>query len=598
MAERHNQRRLAASRAAATPERTHAGRRVAAAFALLLVALVAIDLFAFAQIVRHEFITLDDAPYVTDNPVVQQGLTWTGVAWAFTTGHAANWHPLAWLSHMLDVELFGMTAAGHHATGLILHVANTLLLFVVLHRLTGAIGRSAFVAALFGVHPLHVESVAWVAELKDVLSTCFWWLTIWAYGAYVRRPAPERYALLLVTFALGLLAKPMLVTVPFVLLLLDVWPLGRAPAFRPARQWLPLVREKWPLFGLAAASAVVTLIAQRQGGAVVVLDQLPVYARVENALLSYAAYLGKAIWPASLSVFYQFPSTIPVERAAAALAVLAGISAVVWRLGGRYPYAAVGWLWYLGTLVPVIGLVQVGSQAMADRYTYVPLVGIFIAVAWGVADAVARWRGLGRWGLPLAATLAVLMLAMTARAQASYWNDDVSLWQHAVSVEPDSAVAHASLGGILARRQRWDEALAQFSVAMQLNPNLCQVRDSLAVAHHERGLAFFKDRKLESAIREFSETIELEPNLASAWNNRGLALAALGRIQEALADFSEAVRVGPDVEVAHLDLGLALREIGRVDEARREFGTVLQLNPRNNGALRALDDIAGRPKIK
>jgi protein O-mannosyl-transferase len=523
--------------------------------------LVALDLLVFAQVVQHDFISLDDSSYVTDNPMVQYGLTGAGVIWAFTTNHAANWHPLTWLSHMLDADLFGMSAGGHHATSLVLHVVSTLLLFLTLHRLTGALGRSAFVAALFGVHPLHVESVAWVAERKDVLSTCFWWLTIWAYAAYVRRPARGRYALVVVALSLGLLAKPMLVTAPIVLLLLDVWPLGRAPGFRLNRAWWLLIREKWPLFAVVCASVVITVVAQRQGGAVAALGQLPVEARVENAALSYVAYLGKAAWPAGLSVFYEFPHAIPLELFAGACVLLAGITVLALRLARRHPYVGVGWLWYLVTLVPVVGFVQVGSQGMADRYTYVPLVGIFIAFAWGISDLTVRWRARPRWALPAAATAIVVVLAIDARAQVGYWADDLTLWTHAAEVEPQSALAHANLGGILGRRQRWDDALPEFERAHTLNPELPGVKESLV-------------------------TVLL---------NRGLTQASAGRMQDALSDFGEAVRLQPDLEVAHFDLGQTLRQVGRVDDARREFREVLRLNPGNDTARKALSEIGGLP---
>jgi tetratricopeptide (TPR) repeat protein len=606
------------------------GRRVTAPGVVLAAALIALELWVFLQLRTHHFITLDDSLYVTGNPVVKSGLTWSGVAWAFTTAHAANWHPLTWLSHMLDVSLFGLDAGSHHLTSLVLHIASTLLLFRVMFRMTGALGRSAFVAALFGVHPAHVESVAWIAERKDVLSTLFWWLTIWAYVRYVRRPVWSRYALVIVIFACGLMTKPMLVTLPLVLLLLDVWPLKRASS------WISLVREKLPLLVLVLISSVVTVVVQRSGGAVVEVGRLPIYARVENAVVSYAAYLGKAFWPVSLCVFYPFPSSIALGQVGLALCVLLGVTIAAIAFRRRYPYLLVGWLWYLGTLVPVIGLVQVGEQSMADRYTYVSFVGIFIAVAWGLPDLIAGVIGSAREAarrradvvLGLVAMLVIGVLTGVARIQVSYWIDDLTLWRHVVEVVPTSAVAEANLGGILGRSGKWDEARTHFEQALRLNPDLNLGRQSLAVAdheigleltrqgkvgqaaaayresirakpdfavaHHDLGLALFSQGLMEDAIREDSEAIRLEPRLESAWNNRGLALASTHRLAEALSDFTEAVRLAPGVDYAHLNRGLVLREMGRLEEARREFADALRINPRNQAAIQALASTKGR----
>ena len=362
------------------------------------------------QVHNHDFINLDDDLYITENDQVQKGLSRESVVWAFTTTHAANWHPLTWLSHMVDFQLYGLNPKGHHLTNVFFHLLNTLLLFFVLQRMTGALWRSGFVAALFALHPLHVESVAWVAERKDVLSTLFWLLTIWAYTWYVERPRRTRYLLTLLTFTLGLMAKPMLVTLPFVLLLLDYWPLGRfqvgqldtalsAPgqASLSTRsvwsQTLRLIWEKAPFFALAAASSIVTFLVQKGGGAVRPWERFPITIRIANGLVSYVKYMGKMIWPSDLAVFYPHPgASLPIWQAVAAGLLLLSISIAAIRLAKNHPYLAVGWLWYLGTLVPIIGFVQVGGQALADRYTYVSLIGLFIIIAWGVSDIVAKWR--------------------------------------------------------------------------------------------------------------------------------------------------------------------------------------------------------------
>ena len=385
-------------------------------------ALIAVNIAVYAPVVHHEFVTWDDPQYLLGNPHVSGGLTGSGIRWAWTTGYASNWHPLTWWSHMLDVQMYGMSAGPHHVTSLLLHIVNTLLLFGLLHAMTGRLGPSAFVAALFAAHPLHVESVAWVSERKDVLSTLFWMLTVWAYLRYLRRPRLGRYFLMAAVFVLGLMAKPMLVTLPFVLLLLDVWPLGRVTLAwsTPQRsRVVELVREKLPLIALAAASSIITFVVQRQGGAVAASEALPLGDRVANALVSYMRYIGRMLWPARLAAVYPFSRPLPEWWVVGSLLGFFAMSIVAIRAGRRYPYVAVGWLWYVGTLVPVIGIIQVGSQAMADRYTYVPLVGLFIVVAWGAVDLCARWPH-RRQVLPVAAGLAIVVCSVLARVQVEY----------------------------------------------------------------------------------------------------------------------------------------------------------------------------------
>jgi protein O-mannosyl-transferase len=496
---------------------------------LIAVALVALDLIVYAPVRHFDFVQLDDPAYVTENPQVLKGLTGESVVWALTTGHAANWHPVTWLSHMLDVQLFGVAPGAHHAVNLLLHIVNTLLLFGILLRLTGATWRSAFVAALFGVHPLHVESVAWVAERKDVLSTLFWMLTTWAYVAFARAPRSEAassasrgrrtglYLLALASFSLGLMAKPMLVTLPFVLLLLDWWPLGRWTPGRPldreahpVRNIWPLVREKVPLFALAAASSVVTVIAQQRGGAVSTLETNPFGLRLQNAVVAVVAYLRDMLWPAGLTVFYPFPESVPGWQLAVACLVLLAISAAVFRLARREPYLPVGWLWYLGTLVPVAGLVRVGLQARADRYTYVPLIGVFIMMAWGAASVAARVRVL-RHGIPVAAAAGVLVCALAAREQVGYWKDNVTLWTRAtmLTLHVDQYEAHMSLGTSLGNQGRIDEAGRHFAEAVRLRPQSDAARYSL-------GLALAKTGRAAEAADEFNEALRLNPGNEAA----------------------------------------------------------------------------------
>jgi protein O-mannosyl-transferase len=347
-------------------------------------ALVLVNVAVFGAVRHFDFVTWDDPPYVTENPIVRAGLTWSGVVWAFTTAHGPYWHPLTWLSHMLDVQLYGLHAGGHHLTNLVLHVSNSVLLLLLLRRMTGALWKSAAVAALFAVHPLHVESVAWVAERKDVLSTLFWILTMWAYLTYARRPGAGRYAAVLLVFALALMAKPMVVTLPLILLLLDVWPLGRV-----SLSWHRLVLEKTPMFALSAAAGVATIVVQQRVGALAAITSVTPGLRVANALVSYGNYLAKTLWPARLAALYPYPQSLPAWPWLLTCGFgLAAISVAAVRLAPRRPYLMMGWFWYLLTLLPVIGLVQVGPQAMVDRFTYVPLVGVFVIVVWGASDAL------------------------------------------------------------------------------------------------------------------------------------------------------------------------------------------------------------------
>jgi len=538
--------------------------------AWVALALITLNMVVFAAVGHHDFVSFDDPEYITDNSTVSAGLTWQGVQWAFTTGRASNWHPLTWLSHMLDVQLYGLNPGGHHLTNLLFHIANTVLLFGLLLWMTGALGRSAFVAGMFAVHPLHVESVAWVSERKDVLSTLFWMLTVWAYVAYTRQPRLTRYVMVLLLFGLGLMAKPMLVTLPFVLLLLDYWPLKRV-TLGAWTAWRSLVLEKLPLLVVAAASSIVTFLVQRRGGAVSGLDALPLNLRFANAAVSYVAYITKMLWPARLAAFYPFDRLLPGWWAAGSILVLAAVSVAAMRVARSHPYAAVGWLWYLGTLVPVIGLVQVGGQSMADRYTYVSLIGLFIIVAWGLPDLLTSWR-YPRIALPAAAGLAVVACAITARAQVRHWNDSVALWSHAIEVTTDNDRAHTALGSLLVERGAANAAIAHFSEALRINPDFAE-------AHNKLGAALADQGKISEAVQQYSEALRIKPTFLEAHNNLANALAGQGKVNEAIAHYSEALRIRPNYADAHNGLGAVLADQGRVEEAMAHYREALRADP-------------------
>jgi Tfp pilus assembly protein PilF len=521
---------------------------------LFLVVLIA---GAFWQVTGHGFVNFDDDKYVTENPHVQAGLTRNGLAWAFTTTRASNWHPVTWISLMADSQLYGPNAYGFHTTNLLLHIASALMLFLFLNRVTGSLWRSAFVAAIFGIHPLHVESVAWVAERKDVLSTLFWMLTMWAYLHYTQSPKPTRYLLVVLAFVLGLMAKPMLVTLPFVLLLLDRWPLerldqGNGREHDHTRPWRKLVWEKVPLLALAAVSSIVTYVVQQRSGAVGSLEVYPLGVRIANALVAYVNYVAKMLWPAHLAVFYPHPGTsLPIWQVAGSGLVLVWITLLAIR-ARRRPYLAVGWLWYVLTLVPVIGLVQVGGQAMADRYTYIPLIGLFIIIAWGVPELLALWTTEARRRTLLAASAGIVIaaLAVCTYLQVGYWRDSVTLFDHAVKVTRRNAVAHNNLGVALVERGELGKAVAHYREALRIKPRYVEAHCNLAIAAIKQG-------RLDEAIAHCWEALRIRPGDADAHNNLGVALAKQGKLHEALAHFSEALRLDPDKKSARANLARA-----------------------------------------
>ena len=567
--------------------------------------LVLAALTVYLPVIGLNFLTFDDDYYVTNNPQVVGGLTLAGLRWAMTNAqYCSNWHPATWLSHMLDCQLYGLNPAGHHLTNLLFHAANSVLLFLWLRSLTGAFWRSAFVAALFAVHPLHVESVAWVAERKDVLCSFFGLLSLWAYCRYTERSGASNqwavisnqtsrvrttehgsliidhrslfYLLSLVCFILGLMSKPMLVTWPFVMLLLDYWPLRRFELSTLNSQlsttWR-LVAEKVPFFVLSAASSVIAVSAQKAGEALVPLASLPLGPRIVNAVDSYFRYIWKLFWPTDLAVIYPFSARTATELALAAL-VLVTVTILAWRQRRRRPYLAVGWTWYLGTLVPVIGLVKVGYQAMADRYTYLPAIGLFIIAAWGGTELAARWPK-RRLALAAAAAAALTACALTAQAQLRYWQSSESLFRHTLNVTGNNFVAWSGLGYFLGKQGEPRQAEACYRAAVEINP-------SFADAWAGLGCALTDLKRYDEAITSYETALHLEPGLVKLHNNLATALAARGRIEEAKAQYRVAAQLDPRSAEAHSNLGALLATEGRWAEAVEEFKLALAQDPSLN----------------
>jgi Flp pilus assembly protein TadD len=548
-------------------------RNVVAGLLLLLAAAL-----PYSAVVRCDFVNYDDPQYVTANGPVRAGLTPAGLRWAATTTDMILWHPVTWVSHMLDVELHGLNPAGHHLTSVLLHVANVVLVFVVLLRFTGKAMPSLLAAALFGLHPLRVESVAWIAERKDVLSLFFALLGLWAYARYAERPAPGRMAVVAACLALGLMAKPTLVTFPFLLLLLDYWPLRRirrggadgtgGPA--TARIVGRLVAEKLPLFALAAAVVLATLATAGRAAAIGEAEMFPLGLRLENAVHSVVVYLARTVWPRDLAVFYPYPRAFAWWNILIAATLLAATTAGVISLRRRRPYLAVGWAWFLGTLVPVIGIVQTGSQAMADRYTYLPHVGLFVAVAWSARELAARSRTHARVTAALAVGTLVALGAATHR-QTLVWTDSRTLFEHAISVTEDNWLAHNNLGDVLVKEGRLEAAAAHFESALRAFPAYADAHYNLAVARSRMG-------HTAEAVAHYREALRLEPGNANARNNLGMALLQTGAVDDAVRELTELVRVRPDPGT-RANLALALGKAGRHAEAAEQLRLVLAAMP-------------------
>jgi protein O-mannosyl-transferase len=550
-----------------------------AAFLLALLTLT-----AFGRVCGNDFINYDDRAYVVRNPGVQGGLSFQGLWWALTTTSCANWHPLTWMSFQLDHALYGLHAWGYHATNLALHVANVLLLFLVLCRMTGGPWPSALVAGLFAVHPLHVESVAWVAERKDVLSTLFWMLTLAAYVRYAERPGPARYTIVVLSFAVGLAAKSMLVTLPFVFLLLDYWPLKRGKGIGVG--WLLL--EKAPLFALSVLSSAITLYAQQvDSGPATAADsgagnEADWLTRVGYVVVSYVTYIARALWPRDLIPFHPYPrQPLPGWEMAGAALLLVAVSVVVIQARRRAPYLIVGWFWYLGTLVPVVGIIRVqGGHGMADRYTYVPLIGLFMMAAWGSADLAARWRVSRAVKALVVASVAALLLACTW-IQAGYWHDSKTLWRHTLEVDPENYLAHYDLGVVLAREEAWDAAIEHFQHAARIDPS----RD---LPHVSLGDAFAHKGMMDRAIDEYQEGLSLNPNRAEGHNLLGIALETRGDLPGAREQYLEALVQNPSLADAHTNLAMVLTRQGKLDDAGQHFHAAIELEPRRASAHHGL----------
>jgi tetratricopeptide (TPR) repeat protein len=526
-------------------------------------------MLVFWQVWNFGFANYDDNDYVSENSRVLNGLTIDGFVWAFTTGHAGNWHPLTWLSLMLDCQFFGAGAGWMHLVNVFFHLANTLLLFAVLKKMTGSLWSSAFVAAAFALHPMHVESVAWIAERKDVLSTFFLLLTLAAFTSYVSHPSVFRYIAALVMFALGLMAKPMLVTLPFVLLLLDYWPLERFGR----RSVFYLIREKIPFFVLSVISCVITFLVQRRSGAVADIKFISLNSRIANVFLSLAQYIGKLFWPQNLAVFYPFnaAASIPFRHLAACVLLLVVISFFVLRYGRSQKYLPVGWFWFLGTLVPVIGIVQVGSQAYADRYTYVPYIGLFLMIAWLLPQLLSKWP----YRKTVSGVLMVMVLtaiAICAHRQVSFWNNSISLFSHAIEVTQNNWLAHNNIGVAYGELDRWQEAIETYKQAIRIRPDY-------AKAHNNLGIAYGRLDRNTDAIEAYKQAIRIRPDYAEAYYNLGIAYGKLGRWQDAAEAFTQAVKIKPDYILAYNNLGVAYNSLGRSDDAIETFRQTIKIKP-------------------
>ena len=546
--------------------------------------LVVATFAVYWQVQDHEFLNYDDKEYVTNNWNVKAGLTSESIKWAFTTGHFANWHPMTWLSHMLDFQLYGSHPKGHLLINLLIHIANALLLFLVLFRMTGALWQSGFVAALFALHPFNVESVAWISERKNVLSTLFWLLTIWSYVRFVEKPSPKRYGLTALFLMVGLMSKPMLVTLPFVLLMLDFWPLGRWRLLpeseknndlKEGEKFSKLIREKIPFFIIVVGSSIITFIVQKSGGALKAMEDNSLSARIANAMVSYVTYLGKTFWPSELSVFYPHPgNTLPVWKVYVCVALLMVITLVAVRWIRRTPYLAFGWFWFLGTLVPVIQIVQTGAHAMADRYAYVPTIGLFIIIAWGLPDLLARWNHREKAPVIFAGLLIPLMVA--TGNQVDHWKDSITLFKHAISVTdnkyPDIALTHNNLGIAQEEKGRISEAITHYRTAMKIKPDF-------ALPHNNLGNVLFATKKTEEAITYYKSALKLRPDYAMAHSNLGIALEEKGEFEEALAHYREAVRLEPNLVLAHYNLGIVLKEKGELEEAISHYRAAIKFKP-------------------
>lgn len=569
-------------------------------------------LLVYWQVTGFEFINFDDDVYVTSNERVKEGLNLENIRWAFTSTYANFWHPVTWISYMTDYQLFGMNPGMFHFSALLFHLLNTLVLFWVFRLMTEKVWQSAAVAALFALHPLHVESVAWISQRKDLLSTLFWILTMWGYYLYIQKQTILRYILPLLCYVLGLMAKPMLVTLPFVLLLLDFWPLDRC-SFNPGKGKnlltanVGLVREKIPYFLIAAVFSVIAFLAQRSGEAQKAFVSYPLYTRVTNALVSYVIYLKKTVWPFDLTLHYPLHGAPPVWQVILSVLVFGGITVVAVSKAKKIPYFFVGWFWFLGTMVPVIGIVQIGLHAMADRYTYIPLIGIFIIAAWGTPDLFRKWR-YRNWGLA-GLTIALLCFFMTVTwVQAGYWKNSVTVFSHAIEATTDNYVAHNNLANALVEEEMPEEAVHHYRIAVRLNPGDAQAMNNLgfalakmgkydeAVEYYTEALKLFPDYTMarynlgdallekgdmDGFVTHYAKALGLDPHSFYAYKSLGDILFKKDKIQDAITLYRKALELDPDSEETHTNLGISLFREGKLDEAIPHFKKAVAINPDN-----------------
>ncbi len=530
------------------------------------------------QVYNFDFINLDDNVYITDNPYVTAGLTPASISAAFTKTPGGLWLPLTWLSFMLDYEIFGLWAGGYHLVNVLLHILNSLLLFVVCRSLTGALWQSAFVAALFSIHPLHAESVAWIAERKDVLSSLFFLLSLYCYTYYIQRPCTARYLSIIICFSLGLMAKPMVLTLPLVMLLLDFWPLKRLKLSNVSATCISntglspsaLITEKLPLLIMTAIAAIVTFCVQLRAGAVASFDVIPISSRLANAVKSYAEYLTRMLWPSDLAVLYPYPESISWLQVSGSAAVLFVISAYVVRSAKTRPYLVVGWLWYLITLFPVIGVAQSGPQAMADRFIYIPLIGIYIMLAWHLASLAARFSMKPK---ATAAGAAILLLTLTFLTwrQVGHWKNSITLFQHTITVTVNNHIAHYNLGSALEANGRFQDALHNYTETIRINP-------LHAKAHNNIGALLEKQGRLESAINKYRHAVRLRPTYTDAHYNLASALAKIGQKDDAIRHYRQALHIRYNSPETHYNLGLLMAQKGQTAEALRHYREALRLN--------------------
>ena len=556
--------------------------------------LTIITLAVFGQICRHDFVDYDDGQYVTRNDHVKNGFSIGSIKWAFTEPHVANWHPLTSMSHMLDCELFGLNPFGHHLVSLLLHVINTLLLFAILKKITRKIWLSAIVALIFAIHPLRMESVAWVSERKDVLSGMFWMLTMYAYVRYAQVPGTKRYIPVVLFFVLGLMSKPMVITLPFVLLLMDYWPLNRLKVGKQAELKVKnkepgdeikkfsagtLILEKVPLFLLMIASSIVTFIFQRWGGGINNFETWPLRERLSNAAVSYVRYIGKIFYPAKLTPFYPHPgNSLALWQVILAVMILLAITFIVIRMRRTRPYLLIGWLWFLGTMVPVIGLIQVGSQAMADRYTYIPSIGLYIAVVWLVAELTKNNRIMKVTASVLTA-LIIVSLMLSTFWQLQYWKNNETLFTHAIDINENNYIMQNNYGNFLLGKGQYEQAIKHFSKAIEIKKNYALARENLARAYNDLAVALQKENKIDLAMKNWHAALAMDPNHSKANYNVGLIMCQQGKYDQAINCFKKVLKSQPDWYKPYNDIALAYEQMGKQDLAIENYKESIRLKP-------------------